>query len=80
MRALVSLVERELGRPSSAAELLSALVCSQPTGGKTPPGLARKVRWYAKQDLADLAAATAELPSAEPRPRRGRPRGMKAES
>jgi hypothetical protein len=72
LRLLVELVRQSgsLDKPSSANELLAALVCAQPLENDR---LARLVKRYRGVELGDLAAATARHGGAR-QPRRGRPR------
>lgn len=72
LRLLVSLTEQvSTAGPTSASELLAALICQQPIDGKH---LADCVMQYRQTEHADLATATHRHTAWSRGPRRGRPR------
>lgn len=71
LRILVNLAAEELGRPTSAAELLAGLIVREPLNGKraaktAQAATARKLRDVERENAEHIAQAG---------PHRGRPRG-----
>lgn len=70
LRILVSLAAEELGRPTSAAELLAGLIVSEPLNGKRA---AKAAKAATPRKLRDVERENAEH-VAQIGPQRGRPR------